>query len=147
MTSLVMTNDLDRLAKSWQDDGFVVVPELIPGAEVRPAFEQVRTLTPGPFEQASPSRNTTDNGPADGPAFRKDQFGGTTLFPFADAPDLNALVLHPHLIEFARKALATDDIRLYQARAWSKYSGTVNYEQPLHRDMNHSLVPTRSEPG
>ncbi len=147
MTSLVMTDDLDRHAKSWQDDGFVVVPELIPGAEVRSAFEQVRTLTPGPFEQASPSRNTTDNGPVDGPAFRKDQFGGTTLFPFADAPDLNALVLHPRLIEFARKALGADDIRLYQARAWSKYSGTVNYEQPLHRDMNHSLVPTRSEPG
>ena len=46
-----------------------------------------------------------------------------------------------------RLALGTPDIRLYQSRTWSKFGGRTNYEQAMHQDLNHSLVPTRSEPG
>ncbi len=120
----------------------LVDPDLLPAA-----LEQAKALEPGPYEQAAPSRNVQPAASEDGPAFRPAQFGGTTLFPFARSPHLNALVLQAGVIDFARRALGTDDIRLYQARAWSKYAGQANYEQPLHRDLNHSLVPTRSEPG
>ena len=55
--------------------------------------------------------------------------------------------VHPSLIAFASSALGADDLRMYQSRVWSKFGEIANYEQPLHRDRNHSLVPTRSEPG
>jgi hypothetical protein len=30
---------------------------------------------------------------------------------------------------------------------WGKWAGAINYEQPLHQDGNHSLLPARMEPG
>ena len=38
-------------------------------------------------------------------------------------------------------------MRIYQAAAWGKWAGTTNYEQPLHQDGNHSLLPPRMERG
>ncbi len=138
---------LDDYVEAWRSEGVTVVDRLVPGAAIASALAECRRLTPGPYEAAAPSRQDFGGAPAEGPAFRPGQFGGTTVFAFPDSPALNAIVLHPELIRFARAALGTDDIRLYQARSWSKYAGQVNYEQPMHRDLNHSLVPTRSEAG
>ena len=55
--------------------------------------------------------------------------------------------MHPRLVEFAQTALQDDDVRIYQAAVWGKWAGAVNYEQPLHQDGNHSLLPPRMEPG
>ena len=68
-------------------------------------------------------------------------------FPQRGCPGLNDLFVHPGLAAFARLALGDDDVRLYQAAVWGKWAGAVNYEQPLHRDTNHSLLPPRMEPG
>lgn len=81
------------------------------------------------------------------PGFRPAQFDGTTLFPIRNSPTLNRLFVDPALVGFARHLLGDDDIRIYQSRVWSKYGDHTDYEQTLHRDGNHSLVPIRNEPG
>ncbi len=82
-----------------------------------------------------------------GPAFRPEQFLGRSLFPFPGSGRLNRLAVHPHLVDFAERALESADLRLYQLALWAKYHGVANYEQPMHQDHNHSVVPPRSEPG
>ena len=68
-------------------------------------------------------------------------------FPVRKCGALNDLFVHPNVVSFARNALADDDLRIYQAAVWMKWAGAINYEQPMHRDGNHSLVPPRMEPG
>jgi hypothetical protein len=68
-------------------------------------------------------------------------------FPQLGCTALNDLVVHPRLVEFARLALAERDLRIYQAAVWGKWAGAVNYEQPMHQDTNHSLLPARMERG
>jgi hypothetical protein len=50
------------------------------------------------------------------------------------------------VVDFARRALGTADLRLYQAQATAKYTGDANYEQPMHTDRNHSWLPARPDP-
>jgi len=82
-----------------------------------------------------------------GPRFREAQFDGTVLFPYPGAPNLNRLFAHPDVVAFAKLALATEDLRLYQSRVWSKYGGHTDYEQAHHVDDNHSALPVRQGPG
>jgi hypothetical protein len=56
-------------------------------------------------------------------------------------------VVHPQLLSFVRAALSSEFVELYLAELWAKYTGVTDYEQPMHRDPNHSLLPARSEPG
>ena len=138
--------DLDDAVEQWRTEGWTLLEGLLPRAEVDRAVAEIegRDLDPprrGPLRRPD---EPVDDG---GPAFRDDQFSGTVLFPVPGAPHLNRLFVHPALVAFARRALGTDGVRIYQSRLWSKYGDRTNYEQPLHRDRNHSLVPTRSEPG
>ena len=87
------------------------------------------------------------DGSPEGRRFRSTQFDGMRGFPQPDCSALNDLFVHPRLLEFARLALGEDDLRIYQAAVWGKWAGTINYEQPLHQDGNHSLLPPRMEPG
>ncbi|MFV0526299.1 MAG: phytanoyl-CoA dioxygenase family protein [Acidimicrobiales bacterium] len=159
----MVTTDTIAAARQWATEGWVVVDELIPRREVEAVLAELPDGHAEPSTATNPSRHarsrttagraTTGSGAGDGagdgegPRFRSRQFSGTVLFPIPDAPNLNHLFVHPRLVEFARAALGDDDIRLYQARLWSKYAGRVDYAQPHHVDRNHSLVPTRSEPG
>src|SRR6476619_2409681 len=59
---------------------------------------------------------------------------------------LNRLAVHPAIVDCAERALATTDIRLYQAHTAAKYTGETNYEQPMHTDRNHSWLPAPSGP-
>ncbi|MFV0259920.1 MAG: phytanoyl-CoA dioxygenase family protein, partial [Acidimicrobiales bacterium] len=142
-------------ARRWATEGWVVVDELIPQAEIDAAVAELPAGDAEPSTATNPSRHARPRGSGaddsananDEPRFRYRQFSGTVLFPIPDAPHLNRLFVHPRLVAFARAALGDDDLRLYQARLWSKYAGRVDYAQPHHVDRNHSLVPTRSEPG
>lgn len=98
----------------------------------------------GPTRRADTPNRVDDGGR---PRFRAAQFDGTTLFPLPACPTLNRLVVHPGIVDFARRAIGTSDLRLYQSRLWSKHGDHTDYEQPLHRDLNHSLIPARNEPG
>lgn len=146
--------DDDRAVKQWRTEGWVLLDGLIPADEIEMARAEIegRRLDPptgrGPLRRPDRHRDRRDgDADDDGPAFREEQFGGTVLFPIPDAPNLNRLFVHPNLVAFAEAALGTEDLRIYQSRIWSKFADVANYEQPLHRDLNHSLVPNRCEPG
>lgn len=142
------TSDLREAAERWRTEGWVLIDRLIGEEEIAAAVAELPVVVAPDSPLTNPSRNLAGSqAEADGAAFRGEQFSGTTLFPLPDASNLNRLFVHPRLVDFAAMALQTDDLRLYQSRVWSKYAGRVNYEQPLHRDMNHSLLPTRSERG
>jgi len=132
-------------AKHWQREGWAVVDGLLPAEVCRAALDELIAASatamakPGPVRR--PDQQDTEV------RFRGRQFDGTTLFPFPGAPTVNRLFVHPLIVGLAAACLATTDLRLYQSRVWSKYGDHTNYEQPHHRDVNHSLVPTRNGPG
>ena len=84
--------------------------------------------------------------PKDGPGFRSEQHRWRSEFPFAEGSALNRLCVHPAVVDFARRALETSDLRIYQAQALAKYTGDTNYEQPMHTDRNHSWLPAHPDP-
>jgi Phytanoyl-CoA dioxygenase (PhyH) len=88
----------------------------------------------GPQEQGAFSR------------FGASQFAGIEEFPYRSW-DLNGLAVHPDLVDMAERYLETRELHLYKVELWAKYSGAVDYDQPLHRDYgSHSLVVPRLEP-
>jgi hypothetical protein len=134
-------------AHRWQEEGFAVVEGLVPTDEIDAlADDLARLYGADTFNDYNRAASFGDGTP-EGKQFRATQFQGMRGFPFHGCARLNDLFVHPHLIEFVRTALADDDIRIYQAAVWAKWAGEVNYEQPLHRDENHSLLPPRMEPG
>jgi hypothetical protein len=45
------------------------------------------------------------------------------------------------LIAFAKAALGTEAVHLYQCQAWAKFTGDADYDQPFHCDFaNHTLT-------
>ncbi len=136
---------IDDLAEQWKTNGWVVAEGLVSAEEVGAALAEIR-----PRDEIETQITTViprADQPSDLGRFRVKQFDGTTLFPYPDAPQLNRLFVHPAIVDFAKAVLKTDDLRIYQARVWSKYGEHTNYEQPHHLDRNHSLVPVRQGPG
>ncbi len=153
----------DDHVRQWQEQGWVLVPSLVPADEIDDALDDLWRLFPRPdefhageggdrrqgFENRTDPRNLVhrDPVPDDIPAFRDRQFLGRALFPFPGSNKLNRLAVHPNMVDFARTAMGDDDLRIYQMALWAKYTGVTNYAQPLHQDHNHSVVPARMEPG
>ena len=142
-----MSADLEAAAARWQADGWALVEGLVPEADVdRVADDLQRLYGADTFDDYNRARGFGDGSP-EGRQFRGRQFEGMRGFPQAGCTALNDLVVHPRLVDFARLALAEEDVRIYQAAVWGKWAGAINYEQPLHQDTNHSLLPARMEPG
>jgi hypothetical protein len=142
-----MAGDLLSAAQQWQTEGWALVDGLIDEADIDAVADDLeRLFGTDTFADYNRSSGFGDGNP-EGRQFRSTQFQGMRGFPQDDCPVLNELFLHPRLIEFARLALGDDDLRIYQAAVWGKWAGAVNYEQPLHQDGNHSLIPPRMEPG
>lgn len=142
-----MRSELAVAARQWQQDGWALVEGLIPADDIDAAADDLNRLYgSNTFDNYNRAKGFGDGSP-EGKQFRASQFDGMRGFPFRDCPTLNNLFVHPRLAEFARVALEDDDIRLYQAAVWGKWAGAVNYEQPMHQDGNHSLLPPRMEPG
>lgn len=73
--------------------------------------------------------------------FNPAQFTTFEAIPFDCSPALNLIGVHPALIEFARAALQTSTVHLYQCQAWAKFTGDADYDQPFHCDfVNHTLT-------
>ena len=138
----VSPQQLDDAVRSWREDGWALLDGLVAAPEIDQAMAEVDVMVvPTPI---GPTRRADQVGAR----FRAAQFDGTTLFPLPDAPYLNRLIVHPKMVGFAQAAMACDDLRIYQSpRLWSKHAEHTSYEQPMHTDGNHSLVPTRSEVG
>jgi hypothetical protein len=142
-----VADTLGTAAHQWQTEGWALVEGLVPPADIDAVAGDLELLYgTDTFADYNKAAGFGDGNPA-GKQFRSTQFQGMRGFPQANCEALNNLFVHPSLIEFARLALADDDIRLYQAAVWGKWAGAVNYEQPLHQDGNHSLLPPRMEPG
>ena len=66
-------------------------------------------------------------------------------FPFPTVALCN-LAVHKSLIAFVEAAFGTEDIRIYAAELWAKYSGATIYEQEHHRDyLNHTPLAPSSD--
>jgi hypothetical protein len=142
--------------ETWRSDGWVVLEGLIGTDEIDAAVEDLRQVFPTAEEFHAdpegvtdawigrrPTRNPGYIWPADGPGFRPEQHIWQGDFPFPGSGALNRLVSHPSIVDFVTRALETPDIRLYQAGVNAKYTGVINYEQPMHTDRNHSLLPPK----
>lgn len=157
--------------RQWRERGWVLIPGLVPTAAIDAALEDLWRLYPRPEEYAAGAGGTRRrafdagaderalfrsegvgdavgaDGAAAGPAFRPEQFLGRRQFPFPGSGALNRLAVHDALLDFAERALGSTDLRLYQLGVWGKYTGVADYEQPMHQDHNHAVVPPRAEPG
>jgi hypothetical protein len=142
-----VADDLAAAAQQWQTDGWALVDGLVPVDDVDAVAGDLARLFGGDtFADYNGAAGFGDGSP-EGRRFRASQFDGMRGFPHDGCPSLNDLFVHPRLVEFARLGLGEDDLRLYQAAVWGKWAGAVNYEQPLHMDGNHSLLPPRMERG
>src|SRR3954470_20788083 len=99
--------------------GWVLVPELVPLADIEAAQEQLFRIYPTPEEVASGERTDRtapflpggdDDG---GRRFRANQFTGLRDAPTGD-PALDALALHHRILDLVEAILAPDEVRLYQ---------------------------------
>jgi Phytanoyl-CoA dioxygenase (PhyH) len=132
--------DLRDAAAHWDAHGFAVLPAFFDEEELAAGRAELGALFPsaeefhGAAEQASLDR------------YRDDEYGGLVTFPFASVA-LSLLAVHPRLVELARALLGCEDIRIYSAEAWAKFSGAVDYAQDHHRDyLNHTLVVPSDDP-
>ncbi len=144
----------DAEVETWRREGWVLLDGLVDQAEIDAALGDLALVFPTEEEYFGDPEGVTERWrghpavekelyvwPEDGPGFRADQQRWGATFPFAGAGTLNRLAVHPAIVDFAERALASTDIRLYQAQASAKYSGLTNYEQPMHVDRNHSWIP------
>ncbi|MDX2055616.1 MAG: phytanoyl-CoA dioxygenase family protein [Polyangiaceae bacterium] len=125
-----------KLAEVW-DRGFSVIEGFLDKETLKEAQEGLWSLYPRPEEYfANPEKYAK---------FSSTQFSGLELFPYPDWA-LNRLCVHPDLIDGAERFLSSKDLEIYKVELWAKYSGAINYDQPLHRDYgNHSLVVPRAD--
>lgn len=132
--------DLKDAARAWQADGFVILPEFIPTEELKSAVNELDLM----FPSAEGFHNGTDPRRE---RFIDDEFAGIDSFPFAST-EISLLAVHHRILALAEALLDDDDIHIYAAEAWAKYTGACDYDQELHRDyLNHSLLVPSTTPG
>lgn len=124
--------------EAWRRDGAVIIRDFFTPDEVAAVcadFELVFGRSAGAAEPMVKKKDGETG------RFNKAQFTGVEPIPFDCSPALNLIGVHPALLEFARQALGTERLHLYQCQAWAKYTGDADYDQPLHCDFaNHTLT-------
>jgi hypothetical protein len=122
----------------WQEQGGVLLEKFFTEDEVAAVhadFQQAFDISEG---QQAPLLKTPAGSLG---AFNSSQFATFEAIPFDTSPALNLIGVHPELVAFARAALATDHVHLYQCQAWAKFTGEADYNQPFHCDfVNHTLT-------
>jgi hypothetical protein len=134
--------DLSEKKAQWETEGWCLLEDLFPPADLAAAQAVVAELFPTAEAFASnedPERNEP---------FRIDSHSVMPKFPFEHAA-LNRLVVHDAVIDLAEEFLGHTDLRLYQGMMSAKYSGgAAADEQLLHVDYgNHTLVVPRADAG
>ena len=124
--------------ETWARDGVVLLRDVFTPEEcaaVRGDFDQVFGRTAGGGEPLVKKK------PGEIGRFNGAQFTDIQIVPVDCSPALNLIGVHPALIAFARAALKTDAVHLYQCQAWAKFTGDADYDQPFHCDFsNHTLT-------
>jgi hypothetical protein len=141
MTPIASANLADRFGQehvdAWRRDGGVSIhnfftPEEV--AAVQADFEAV-------FGRSGAEEALVAKGEGQVGRFHPTQFKGVAPVPVDCGPALNLIGVHPALIAFAKQALRTDRVHVYQCQAWAKFTGESDYDQPFHCDfVNHTLT-------
>lgn len=136
----IPATSVPRAVQLLRDDGYAILPGFIPETELADAIGELPLMYPTAEEFEAEADSTRMH------RFRESQFGGVDCLPFASMA-WNLLAVNPRILSLAREILHTSEVRLYQAEAWAKYGGAIDYDQHLHRDFrNHSLVvPSNDE--
>ena len=123
---------------AWRRDGGVLIRDFFTADEVaavRADFEAVFARDKG-ADEALNRKKAGEVG-----RFNPSQFKTLDAVPFDCSPALNLIGVHPALVAFAKAALQTDHVQLYQCQAWAKFTGDADYDQPFHCDYsNHTLT-------
>ena len=132
--------DLSGAVAAWRRDGLVVLPGYLDGPELTAAQRDLASVYPSAEQYHAAPREGRNR------LYTSDVFGGVIDFPFPTVT-LCRLVVHDKLLALAEAIFGTEDIRIYEAELWAKYSGAAGYEQEHHRDyLNHTpLVPSASD--
>jgi hypothetical protein len=150
----------DAEVDKWRTDGWVVLEGLIGTDEIDAAGDDLWQLYPTPEQfHADPDGEAAETFRSGSPLLRRvrsaatnageahqDQFVGMKPFPVGGSGTLDALAVHPSIIDFMERALETTDLRLYQGQTWAKYAGNTDYSQFHHTDRNHSFLPAQNQP-
>jgi hypothetical protein len=124
--------------ETWRRDGIALIRDFFTREEVAAVsadFETVFERSAG-GDQAMIRKKEGEIG-----RFHDAQFKMVNAVPFDCSPALNLIGVHPALIAFAKQALRTDAVHLYQCQAWAKFTGDADYDQPFHCDyVNHTLT-------
>ena len=123
---------------AWRRDGGVLIERFFTADEVSAVHDDFVKV----FGRSAGSNEAlVKRAPGEGGKFNPAQFATFAAIPFDCSPALNLIGVHPELIRFAREALETDHVHIYQCQAWAKFTGDADYEQPLHTDFsNHTLT-------
>jgi hypothetical protein len=119
--------------------GFTVVENFVEPDLLAAVREELWTIYPKPEDYfRDPNKHAS---------LVRGQFSSIQYFPYP-GPALNRLVIHPDLVDAAKRYCETPDLDIYKIELWGKYSGGVNYDQPHHRDYGgHTLtVPKAADP-
>ena len=124
----------------WRRHGAVVVKDIFSQKEiisVQEDIEKVFGYKRGSLPTIKNQQEYTTN---------EKQFLNFENIPFECSPFLNLIGVHPYLIDFAKEALNTSNVILYQSQAWAKYAGETDFEQSFHCDYgNHTLTVPSSD--
>jgi hypothetical protein len=124
--------------EAWRRDGAVPIPGFFTPAEVAAVQADFATVFGAP-DHPGEELNKKSEGMVG--RFHPAQFKDIIPVPIDCSPALNLIGLHPALIDFAKQALKTDDVRVYQCQSWAKFTGDADYDQPFHTDFsNHTLT-------
>jgi hypothetical protein len=124
--------DPQKQREIWDRDGWFVLEGVLTPAEADAARSELQNKY---FPDLASVWREPD------PELKREQFVGITEFPFFQSSLLNRVTFDERLISIAANLLDNEDIVLYMAQAWAKYTGAADYDQLLHRDFrNHTLV-------
>lgn len=123
---------------AWRRDGGVLIERFFTADEVSAVHADFIKVF---GRNAGADEALVKRAPGESGKFNPAQFATFAAIPFDCSPALNLIGVHPELIRFAREALETEHVHIYQCQAWAKYTGDADYEQPLHTDFsNHTLT-------
>ena len=141
-----MTRFTEDQIATWRREGVVLIDNFFSSDEIAPVYNDFVSIygTKGKTASAgsAPDQKASDKIGK----FRPDQFSNNSDLPMDASVAFNLLPLHPDLIAFAKAALGVEDVYLYQAHTWAKYTGDADYAQPHHCDFpNHTLLVPSDE--
>lgn len=128
----------DADLEAWRRDGGVSIRNFFSPEEVAAVQADFRAI----FGREDGAEEAMDRkAPGQVGRFHGAQFRGIQSVPLDCSPALNLIGVHPELIRFAKAALKTDHVHVYQCQAWAKFTGEADYDQPFHCDyVNHTLT-------